>query len=252
VILDENMAFPISFAQALLGAGFALPANTVHVPYDGGTFILDASNGNPTATTSANIVTLADGVTSDPRATKGSPHNAKNEYRIGIYLNYILPQVQPELSLIWLRNPDSTEHTFGPGSPDYLDALANQDSLLGKLQTKLVQLGMEATTDLIVASDHGHSIVAGDPAFFPLRALVDSPDGGAGMVGATDPQGYSVSGDVRTADLLTRAGFAHVYDGIGCTYDPVLSGIKAKKMAPRQPTSTKRRQPGNDKPYAMG
>jgi hypothetical protein len=46
-------------------------------------------------------------------------------------------------------------------------------------------------------------------------------------VGAPDPQGYSVSGDVRTADLLTRAGFAHVYDGVGCTSDPVLSGIKA-------------------------
>jgi predicted AlkP superfamily pyrophosphatase or phosphodiesterase len=227
VILDENMAFPRTFAASLLSAGFVLPANTTRVPYDGGAISLDASNGNPTGTTNANIVLLADGVTSDPRAALGSPHDAKNEYMMGIYLNYILPQVQPDLSLIWFRNPDSTEHTFGPGSPNYLDALDNQDKLLGQLQAKLTQLGMDTATDIIVVSDHGHSLVAGDPSFFPLRGIATSPDGGAGTVGAADPQGYSASGDVRTADLLTRAGLAHVYDGVGCTSDPVLSGIKA-------------------------
>ena len=227
VILDENMAYPKSFATSLLSAGLALPANTTHVPYDGGAISLDASNGNPTGTTNVNIVLLADGVTSDPRAALGSPHNAKNEYMMGIYTNYILPQVRPDLSLIWFRNPDSTEHTFGPGSPNYLDALHDQDKLLGLLQAKLTQLGIDVATDIIVVSDHGHSLVAGDPSFFPLRGIANSPDGGAGVVGATDPQGYSVSGDVRTADLLTRAGIAHVYDGVGCTTDPVLSGIKA-------------------------
>jgi arylsulfatase A-like enzyme len=146
---------------------------------------------------------------------------------MNIYTSYILPQLQPDLTLIWFRNPDSTEHTFGPGSPDYLDALHDQDKLLGQLQTKLTQLGMDSATDLIVVSDHGHSLVAGDPTLFPLRGITSSPDGGAGVVGAVDPQGYSVSGDVRTADLLKRAGFSHVYDGVGCTADPVLSGIKA-------------------------
>ena len=227
VILDENMAYPKSFASALLGAGFALPANTVHVPYDGGVVSLDASNGDPTATTNSDIVRFSDKITYDPRSALGSPHNAKNEYMMGIYTSYILPQLQPNLTLIWFRNPDSTEHTFGPGSPDYLDALHDQDKLLGQLQAKLTQLGMDGTTDVIVVSDHGHSLVAGDPKFFPLREITASPDGGAGVVGAIDPQGYSVSGDVRTADLLAKAGFAHVYDGVGCTQDPVMSGIKA-------------------------
>ena len=224
VILDENMAFPKSFATALLNIGLAVPANTVNVPYDGGAISIDAGNGTPTATTSSRVITLGDGVTSDPRATAGSPHDARNEYMMGIYTSYILPTLNPDLTLIWFRNPDSTEHTFGPGSPDYVDALKDQDKLLGQLQAKLVELGLDTSTDLIVVSDHGHSIVAGDPTVFPLRGI-DSPDGGAG-IGAIDPQGYSVSGDVRTADLLTRAGFTHVYDGVGCTRDPVMSGIK--------------------------
>jgi arylsulfatase A-like enzyme len=226
VILDESMAFPLAFAQALQVQGFALPANTIHYPYPDGTVTLSPSNGNPTGATNSAMIMLADGITSDPRATAGSPHDARNEYLMGTYLNYILPRFNPDLSLIWLRNPDSTQHTFGPGSPDYLDALRHQDKLLGNLLGTVKTLGLADNTDIIVVSDHGHSTVAGDPARYPLRALTGAPDG-TGAVGAINANGYSVSGDIRSADLLTRAGFAHVYDGVGCIYDPVLSGIKA-------------------------
>jgi hypothetical protein len=225
VILDENIAFPETFARNLQGAGFALPANTKFYPFADGSLALDSGNGDPTATNNAAIIRLADATTSDPRALGGSPHNAKNEYMMGVYLNYILPKVSPDLTLIWFRNPDSTEHTFGPGSAPVLDSLRDQDVLLGALQTKLATLGLAATTDIIVVSDHGHSTVAADPAFFPLRGLTGAPDG-SGAVGPADTHGYSVSGDVRSADLLTKAGIPHVYDGVGCTYDPVLSGVK--------------------------
>jgi arylsulfatase A-like enzyme len=227
VILDENIAFPESFAVRLKGAGVQLPVNTSHYPFADAPFPLASDNGDPTATTNAAVIKLADATTSDPRALGGSPHNAKNEYMMNVYLNHILPQdkVNPDLTLIWFRNPDSTEHTFGPGSAASLDSLRDQDLLLGRLQTKLAALGLADTTDIIVVSDHGHSTVAADPAFFPLRGLTGAPDG-SGAVGPADTHGYSVSGDVRSADLLTRGGLAHVYDGVGCAYDPVISGIK--------------------------
>ena len=50
--------------------------------------------------------------------------------------------------------------------------------------------------------------------------------GGHGEVGAPAANGYSVSGEVRSADGLQRAGFQHVYDGGGCGFDPVLLGIR--------------------------
>jgi len=65
-------------------------------------------------------------------------------------------------------------------------------------RTKLRQLGWEQSTDI-----HQHSgititaTVSGDVAHYPLRAIVDRG------VGSHDPQGYSVSGFVRTAELLT-------------------------------------------------
>lgn len=223
VILDEKFAFPLSFAQALQKAGYPLPKNSP-INY-GSSLTLDSNNGDPTAATGSAFVNLKDGVTPDPRSGNGSPFSSANEYMMTVYLNYILPEVKPDLSLVWFRNPDSTEHIFGPGSPAYETALRSQDAMLGALMDKLAQLNLADKTDIIVVSDHGHSIVAGDPSFFPLRALTGAPDG-SGDIGAVDPNGYSVSGDVSTADLLTRAGIPHVYDGSGCSYEPVLGGIK--------------------------
>ncbi len=226
VVLDENIALPFGFAQALQAANFALPANAARYPYSVGQGLtLAANNGKPTAAIAERQIRLADGVTPDPRASAGSAHNAANGYLMNAFLEYVLPKFQPDLSLLWLRNPDSTEHQFGPGSPNYQDALSDQDALLGKLQSKLAQLGLREGTDLIVVSDHGHSTVAGDPLIFPLRGLKGEPDG-HGVVGALDALGYPVSGEIRSADLLTRAGFKHVYDGGGCLFDPVLSGIR--------------------------
>lgn len=226
-LLDENIAAPLSFARSLQGAGFSLPANVVRFQNeDGQVAAVSADNGNPTATRAERQVRLDDGVTADPRAALGSAHNAANGYLMSAFLEYVLPKLSPDLSLLWLRNPDSTQHQFGPGSSNALDALHDQDALLGKLAQRLDELGLRDSTDLIVVSDHGHSTVAGDPALFPLRALTGEPNG-QGRVGALDPQGFPVSGDLRSAHLLAGLGFQHVYDGGGCSFDPVLSGMRA-------------------------
>ena len=92
------------------------------------------------------------------------------------------------------------------------------DEILGRVVAKIRQLGWEQTTDIIITQDHNHSTVSGDVAHFPFRGIVD------GDVGSHDPYGYSVSGFVRTAELLTRDGLK-AYDGAGCRDIPTLSGI---------------------------
>ena len=236
VLLDESVALPASLATGLQAAGYPLPARTPLSPYyytyagptaGTSTITLAANNGDPTAAQST--TRLADGVTADPRSTAGSLHNAANQYMMRVYVDYILPTVNPDLSLVWFRTPDSTEHTYGPGSPNYHNGLQSQDALLGLLLDKLDVLGIAATTDVIVANDHGHSLVAGDSTYFPLRALTGDAGGGSGAFDLTtlDSTGYPVSGDVRTADILAKQGVLDVYDGSGCLYDPVHSGIKA-------------------------
>jgi arylsulfatase A-like enzyme len=92
--------------------------------------------------------------------------------------------------------------------------------MLGQIRARLRELGEEATTDVIIISDHGHTNVSGPTDLFPLRRIED------GGVGRVDPNGHSVSGQVRLADLFRRAGFV-AFDGLGCNYLPVGTGIKA-------------------------
>jgi predicted AlkP superfamily pyrophosphatase or phosphodiesterase len=226
LILDDDMVWPRSFGSELQSAGFALPARIKNQAFAEGPLPLAENNGDPTAATHDQIITLEDGTTIDPRAQKGSPHNSRNAYMMKVLTEYVLPKVDPALTLIWLRNPDSTQHQYGPGTPNAIDALRHQDELLGQLQATLQSLGRASSTDILIVSDHGHSTVAADPKRFPTRALIGEADG-HGKVGEPAEPGYVVSGEVRSVDWLRRAGFPHTYDGNDCAFDPVLSGIKA-------------------------
>ncbi|WP_374690326.1 alkaline phosphatase family protein [Accumulibacter sp.] len=216
IILDENTVFPLSFAKELQAASIPLPKNTVFA-HRSGALQLAPGNGNPTE--SEPIRRMADGATSDPTGAGQALYNRANAYMMDVYLNFILPRKNPDLAMIWFRNPDVTNHAYGVGGANHRAALTAQDNLLGLLREKLKQLGQDGKTNIIVVSDHGHSSVSGPTTTFPLRAI---DQGAVGGIAAT---GYSVSGDVRTADLLTRAGFL-AYDGKGCLYNPIMMGIK--------------------------
>jgi len=218
VLLDENTALPLAFAQELQAAGYPLPAHTAYT-YDARQLQLREDNDSPTE--AGKLAKLKDGVTSDATAAGETTPGPANAWMMQVYLDEVLPKHRPDVSIVWLRNPDTTQHQYGVGSPEFHLALQAQDALLGQLEAKLRELGMAQDTNLIVVSDHGHSNVAGPAALFPLRAIND------GRVAGIDRDwGFSVSGSVRMADDLTRAGF-HAYDGEGCIYAPVMSGIRA-------------------------
>ncbi len=223
--LDERHVYPLSFAKNLQKDGFSLPKLSPN-DFKAGELVLSQQNGDPTKPDK--LFYLADGVTPDPTDQQGSPYDRPNEYMVNIFLKEILTKKLPELSVIWMRNPDTTEHNYGPGTADYRDALKANDKILGELLQTLKSKDLLQKTDIIIVSDHAHSSVSGSFKDFPLRAIKD------GNIGKIDPNGYSVSGEVRSADLLTKAGF-HAFDGAGCIYNPVLSGIK-KDNTPLYPT----------------
>ncbi|SDE01668.1 Type I phosphodiesterase / nucleotide pyrophosphatase [Massilia sp. PDC64] len=239
VFLDENTVQPRSLVTELQGAGFALPANVVKNYSGSDAVTLAANNGNPTAR--AGYVTfnttaydpdgkVAIAARDSADTTQGAPEDAANKYMMSVYTQYILPQKKPMLSLIWFRTPDNVEHGYGPGSANMKAGLRSQDARLGELIAALRANGMDSSTNIVVVSDHGHSSVSGPVSTFPLRAITASttvPSGGVSTasIGAADPNGYSFSGDVRSADLLTYRGFA-AYDGAGCSTS-AMYGITA-------------------------
>jgi hypothetical protein len=192
--------------------------------YPPGEASVGAANGDPTAIPPSKR--LADGQTTDPTDASGGPASQDNAYLMDVYLRFILPEKKPDLTVIWFRNPDTAQHWYGPGTANVKLSLRDMDALLGKLLDKLSALGWREATDVIIVSDHGHSTVSGRLESFPLRAIAPGKTPGeGGTVGDKDPAGYSVSGDVRLADLFTRIGKFPAFDGIGCLYNPVLSGI---------------------------
>jgi arylsulfatase A-like enzyme len=214
--LEERLVWPAALMKALEAAGLPRPY------YAGLAYGEPADAGSPDPTKPGAVVRLSDGVTPDPTRGLLSTANADNAYLMRALTEVLLPGLHPRLLLVWLRNPDTTEHPYGPGTAAYRDALHSQDALFGQLRTALERLGLSGSTDILVASDHGHSSVSGPLELFPLRGLAD------GGVTGQDVHGYAVSGEVRTADLINRAKLGlRAFDGLGCIYSPVLSGITA-------------------------
>jgi arylsulfatase A-like enzyme len=215
IILDEDAAMPLGFANELQQAGYPLPRNSVNA-YEAGALTLAKDNGDPTAPIP--IARLKDGQTSDPLDRSGALSRRGFAYLTDLFVNYVLPNKKPDLTIFWSKEPDATSHAYGPGTFNSIDATRMNDEILGRIVEKLRQLGWEDSTDIIITQDHNHSTVSGDVAHYPLRAIVDRE------VGPHDPHGYSVSGFVRTAELLTRDGLK-AFDGAGCRDIPILSGI---------------------------
>ena len=217
IILDEDAAMPLSFAKELQQARYRLPRNSVHA-YAPGALTLANDNGDPTAPIP--IARLKDGQTGDPLDRSGALSRRGFTYLTDVFVNYILPNKKPDLTIFWSKEPDATSHAYGPGTYNSIDATRMNDEILGRIVDKLRELGWEGSTDIIITQDHNHSTVSGDVSHYPLRAIADRG------FGAHDPHGYSVSGFVRTAELLTRDGLK-AYDGAGCRDIPILSGITA-------------------------
>src|SRR5437870_8022227 len=215
IILDEDAAMPLGFAKELQQAGFPLPRNSGNA-YEAGALTLANDNGDPTAPIP--IRRLMDGQTANPLDRTGALSRRGFAYLTEVFVNYILPIKKPDLTIFWSKEPDATSHAYGPGTHNSIDATKMNDEILGRVVDKVRQLGWEQSTDIIITQDHDHSTVSGDVAHYPLRSIVDRG------VGSHDPHGHSVSGFVRTAELLTRDGLK-AYDGAGCRDIPILSGI---------------------------
>ncbi|HEY8026613.1 MAG TPA: alkaline phosphatase family protein [Burkholderiaceae bacterium] len=249
--VDENTVEPRSLVTELQANGYALPVNVVH-DYSGTDAVtLAGTNGSPT--NRAGYVTfnttaydpngaIAIAARDPSDATQGAPEDAANQYMMSVYTTYILPVKKPMLSLIWFRTPDNVEHGYGPGTANMKAGLHSQDKRLGELIASLRANGLDSSTNLIVVSDHGHSSVSGPLNLYPLRTVnpsVSLPTGplvngatsgsnAASLGGVASSGGYSFSGDVRSADLLTYRGFS-AFDGSKCATDPMY-GLNATGM----------------------
>src|SRR5208282_3869803 len=66
---------------------------------------------------------------------------------------------RPAIIVLWLRDPDATQHRAGLGTVQDFQALSATDADLGRIRSAIAGRGIEQRTDLMVVSDHGFATV---------------------------------------------------------------------------------------------
>jgi len=95
---------------------------------------------------------------------------------------------KPFVMVLWSRDPDGTQHNQGdsllkvaPGinGPTSLASIKNADDNIAQLRKALDELGLTATTDIVVAADHGFSTISKESSTSPATraSYADVPAG---------------------------------------------------------------------------
>lgn len=89
-----------------------------------------------------------------------TPNRAQDEWTTRVLTNQLWGEGLPEYSVLWLSDPDYTQHGFGPNALTARQALHNSDEDLGRVLEALDRLGVRNQTDVLVVSDHGFSTIS--------------------------------------------------------------------------------------------
>ena len=98
----------------------------------------------------------------------------------------------PVLSILWLSEPDLTQHESAPGTSAALAAIKSADENLAAVLAALDQRDARGTTDMFVVSDHGFSTIERS---IDLRKILND----AGFVAKTEFESQPESGEIMLA-----------------------------------------------------
>jgi arylsulfatase A-like enzyme len=105
-----------------------------------------------------------------PPPAHATPNDPQNQYAIDAYVKVGLGDLHPDVTFMWLNDPDGTAHTNGIGAELTLRSLALVDAGIGRIEDTLQARGLLDSTNILVTSDHGFSTHTRE---LRLAALVD-------------------------------------------------------------------------------
>jgi predicted AlkP superfamily pyrophosphatase or phosphodiesterase len=165
-----------------------------------------------------------------PPPAHATPNAAQNRRAVDAYLTLGLDEIQPDVTLMWVSDPDTTAHTHGIGTALTREALTLVDREIGRIEDTLNAKGRLERTNLLVTSDHGFSTHTGA---MKLDALLQPfvrpmPDGSPDIVvteGAVNFRGTADAGRVaaivaalqrrpEVGAIFTRTRAGGGYEGV--------------------------------------
>jgi predicted AlkP superfamily pyrophosphatase or phosphodiesterase len=88
-----------------------------------------------------------------------TPNSPANRYIVRALIDLLLPRRDIAVCILWLTEPDHSQHERGLGSPEALQALRDNDVLVSEVVGAVDRRGETDCTDFIIVSDHGFSTI---------------------------------------------------------------------------------------------
>jgi predicted AlkP superfamily pyrophosphatase or phosphodiesterase len=104
------------------------------------------------------LITANDGQPFPTRIT--FPNVAQDEWTTKALTRGLWKKEVPKFSVLWMSDPDYSQHDSGPGSPAALGAIKSVDRNLATVLKALDEKKVRDKTDIFVVSDHGFSTVS--------------------------------------------------------------------------------------------
>jgi arylsulfatase A-like enzyme len=121
-----------------------------------------------------------------------SAHLQQDSWTTKALIDVLWKDGVPPLSILWLGEPDLTQHETAPGAPAALAAIKSADENLATVLAALDQRKARATTDVFVVSDHGFSTIRRS---IDMRKILND----AGFAARTEFKGEPKPGDIMLA-----------------------------------------------------
>jgi arylsulfatase A-like enzyme len=91
------------------------------------------------------------------------PNSAMDNWTLKTLTKELWKKGVPKYTVLWLSDPDASQHAKGVGADEAVSAIANCDKVLENVMKALTEKKALNKTDILVASDHGFSTVRRGP-----------------------------------------------------------------------------------------
>jgi len=141
-----------------------------------------------------------------PVPSHAIPNDGQNQRAIDAYLKIGLDELRPDVTFMWINDPDETAHAEGIGTAVTRKSLSLVDSGIGRIEDTLRARGLLDRTNIIVTSDHGFSTHTGG---LDLEGLVEPfvksmPDGSKDIVVAEGAIHLRATDAARVAAIVAE------------------------------------------------
>lgn len=90
-------------------------------------------------------------------------------WAVDAYLQHVVPEVEPDLMLLWLCEPDESFHFLGIGEEGAIATMCNVDAQFGRILKARASELQSGELHIIAMSDHGQISLEGESLDLPAR-----------------------------------------------------------------------------------